>query len=814
VFLSVFIVGLIVCGCGDDATPPPPPVDSGGPDAFVPEITFDAVADPAEPRGCMSEPPAAGTVRAKHVECDAELLTGAMAMGRTGDLVIENAHARFIIRGGEESATTIGEGPGALLDAGPQGGEDLVKEVFPIVDFSSPRADAIVVTDAGASGTARVRVRFELQALGLLRAVLGASTPTVPARGVIDYELGPDDRALRITTTLTALGQRAGGGSPGIAALMGGAGDVWQPWHDVLRYDRGGGGAIATVASESAISAVVIRLLPGAGSVSHIQSINLMTREERIAALVGETSAFEAIVGVGSSGAEAWNAAHADEAAELLVRASESDRVVLFTEADQPIVRTRVAADGTARIRLPAGAYRVRPGFDRDFFGAPPVAATVPGEVDVAAAPSAILRVEATADGASLPIRILVERGGEERGRWAAIGPTDVRLPPGPARVTLTRGIEYDFHQEEVTLTDGETTTITADLLRAIDTTGWVSGDYHLHTEFSTDSMHAVDEALRLFAAEGLDLVTATDHDYINDYSARAEIAGVADHLLFVSGVEISNPGVGHVQSYPALHDPSRAGAGAVVWFDMTPSEVFDAADAIADPAMGPHVTQINHPRDDSSFLSHVGYDPATGVPTANPVDLGYPPETDLDDFDFDAIEVWNGTRSGGDEQTFVDWLSLYARGRSFAMIGNSDTHQTTRAAGTPRTYARVSSDVQGEFDWADVGAAIMARDLTVSGGIFVTAEVAGARSGGTVPIHVRVQAAPWIDVQRLRIWAGTTETMGMPITGTDPVRLDATIDVPIGDATFVVVRADGDRESGPMLRGQPFGLTNAIDVP
>jgi hypothetical protein len=803
--------------CGDDSTTPLP--DAGGTDAAPMEVVFDVVPDPAEPTGCMTTAPSPGTVRAKHVECEAELLDGAMAMGRPGDIVIENAHARFIIRGGTESATTIGEAAGGLLDAGTQGGEDLLKELYSIVDLSSPAPDAIAITGAGADGTARVRVRFELEPLGLLQAVLGASTGGVPARGVIDYELGPDDRALRIKTTLTTRGVRPATGSPGVAVLMGAAGDVWQPGQSVLRYDgTPGGPAGAMLASESARSAIAVRLLPGEGSLSHIQSINILMREEEIHLTAGQTAVVEALVGVGTSGAEAWNAVQTEPLVDLVVRTAPGDRV-LIARSGAPIVRTRVSDEGATLVRLPPGGYTLGAGFGNDFFGVPTTLFTLDasgGQVEVPAAQSSILHVEATADGADAPIRVTVERGEppEELGRWTVIGSTDVRLPPGDARVTLSRGIEFDFHQEDVTLTVGETVTVRADLSRAIDTTGWVSGDYHLHTEFSTDSMHPLEDALRRFASEGLDLVTSTDHDYITDYSEHVESEPVAPFLAFVNGIEISNPKVGHVQSYPVLRDPARAGAGAVLWFEMTPSQVFDAADAIADPAFPAHVTQINHPRDSSSFLDAVAFDTATARATASPEALGFPAGTDLDDFDFDAIEVWNGTRSEGDEQTFRDWLALYASGRRFAMIGNSDTHVPERAAGTPRTYARVPSDVHGEFGWNDVGAAILAHDLTVSGGIFVTAEIAGPRRDDVVPVHVVVQAAPWIDVQRLRIWAGTDEVLTMPITSTDPVRLDATIDVVAGDATFVVVRADGDRESSPMLRGSPFGVTNAIAIP
>ena len=78
----------------------------------------------------------------------------------------------------------------------------------------------------------------------------------------------------------------------------------------------------------------------------------------------------------------------------------------------------------------------------------------------------------------------------------------------------------------------------------------------------------------------------------------------------------------------------------------------------------------------------------------------------------------------------------------------------------------------------------------------------------------MRVQAAPWVDVTRLRIYAGRDVVLDRPLTGTASVRLDETIDVAIGAATFVVVRADGDAEGQPVFGFSPFGVTNALAVP
>jgi hypothetical protein len=367
-----------------------------------------------------------------------------------------------------------------------------------------------------------------------------------------------------------------------------------------------------------------------------------------------------------------------------------------------------------------------------------------------------------------------------------------------------------------VTLGDGETVALDPVLPRVVDTTGWVSVDLHLHTELSTDSLHPVGTAVRRLAAEGLDAAASTDHDFITDYPEIATAEGVADYLTLVPGVEVSTTTFGHVGGYPLARDPDLAGYGAPVWFEMTPTEVFEALRARGDASLGGALVQINHPRlDDASFFGTVGLDRDTGHATASPMDLGFDPATDLDDFSFDVVEVWNGYSRGGNEESFEDFLALAAAGRRFTMVGNSDSHLPELPAGLPRTYVRVSDDSPGGFAWDDVAASLRSGDATVSGGIFVTAEASGPPAGDTLSVAVRVEAAPWVAVDRLRIYAGRTVAVDRTIAAiTEIVRVDEVVDVPLGGADFVVVRADGMVEPTPYQHFEPFGVTNPIDVP
>ena len=803
----------VLFGCGDDGGDG---TDAGSDAADAGDLVFAADPDPAELDTCTTSTPAAGEVRAKHVSCESELLAGTVAMGRVGrDVLIENAVARFVIRGGDGSASLVGVGAGGIVDAAVQGGTDLVKDVLPLSGVSAARATEVVVTQAGGD-VARVRVLFEMEVVGLIAAVVPVLEPE-RVRGAIDYELRADEPLLRVTVRVTTVaGVASDSFSGGFAALVGGEGDLVHPF-----------GTGARLVLEGPESATSLRLV-GEGSLTEVASITIF-EGQGLRALRGEETAYELLVGVGATAAEAFAATEAGQTglADLELRGTAGERVEIATPDGTVVLRTRIGAAGSSRVPLPSGPYVIRSGFG-PWLSGEDVAVTLSAAgatADVAAVPSGTLTVDVLScvatdcptmtPGAPLPVRVTIATpAGEELDRLVAIGRTDFRLPVGEYRVTVSRGLEHDFVQSDVTVRDGLSATIEGETLaRVIDTTGWVAGDFHLHAEMSTDSRHWLPDALRIVAAEGLDVVASTDHDFVTDYDRYAAEAGVDGLVLFVPGAEVSHPLIAHVNGYPLVSDPMQSANGAPAWFMSSPTEWFARIRAIGDTSLDPEgaLVQINHPRRSTSGLfESIELDRATGTAGASPIDLGLDAATDLNDFAFDSIEVWNKTPDGDDEESLLDYLALYTLGRRFTMMGNSDTHDDGRQAGTIRTYVAVPDDSRGGFAWTDVATGIRARAATVSAGIFVTAAITSVDAAAdTAAVHVSVQAPPYVTVERLRVYAGTDVPIDMPLAA--PGELDLT--VPLAGARFVAVRVDGGR-GDPVVTHETLGMTNPIDVP
>ena len=791
-----------------------PAESDAGADTGPPAMDLELAAepDPAERTDCADAPPGPAEARAKHVTCPAELIDGSLAMGRLGDVVIENARARFVVRTGDESATTIGAPAGGVIDAALGGGPDLLKELFPLFDLVSMRPTAIVVVDAGGDAEARVRVLFQDAPIGLVDTVIPGLGRGVRLRGQLDYVLRADEDALRIEMHLTTeRGVGRSGAAVGVLGLLGGQ-ELFEPGVGVLDDDHLGGPGTAVV-GERPRGALALALSDPEGSVTHIETIH-MIRGPRVSMRQGELTLVEARLGLGETAADALLAARPSADPVLTLHGAPGDRVLVRGSDATPWLRSRFDASGDVHVALPAGEYTVTAGFG-PHFEASPRTVSVPSEVTVDPPIASELSVLASVEGdATVPVRVTVEEGGVELARFVAIGETAHRLPPGDYRVTVSHGLEHDVSVSDVSLVSGASTRLEPDLPRVLDTDGWVSVDLHLHSDLSTDSVHAVEDAVRMIAAEGLQAAAATDHDFLTDYGDVAERAGVGGRLALATGVEVSTTVYGHINGYPLARQPEHAGAGAPVWFEMAPSDVFSALRALGDADRGGAIVQINHPRlGDASFFGALRLDRESGAFTADPTSLGLDPSTDLDDFGFEVVEVFNGYTRGGNEESLLDYLALFSAGRRFTMVGNSDTHQPDRPAGSPRSFVRVTDEAA--WTWSDLNRGLRAREVTVAAGVFVTAELAGPRVGDTVPVHVVAQAPPWARTDRLRIYAGRVAVVDQALADTsDVVRFDGVVDVALSGADFVVVRVDGPVAPLPIQHFEPMGITNPLVVP
>ena len=359
-----------------------------------------------------------------------------------------------------------------------------------------------------------------------------------------------------------------------------------------------------------------------------------------------------------------------------------------------------------------------------------------------------------------------------------------------------------------------------------VDTAGWISLDTHLHSELSTDSTFPVDDRVRAVAAEGVEVPVSSDHDVVVDYRPIIAELGLGAWLGTLPGAEVSSVVWGHVNGYPLVPDPNRTGHGSPPWLRRTPGQIFTALHGD-----GTHVVQVNHPRKaGNGVFDAIDLDPVTLTARRDPVELGLPPDAELGDLGFDAVEVANSLSSDDFEEVFADWLALVAAGHPAAATGSSDSHGASAFSGEARTFVwvGVGADDPATVDPDAIVDAIRHRHVVVGTCAFVTAGIvtAGARSlpGDTVDVrgrpsvtlHVTVSAPPWQPVRELRLYQGREliRTVALDPADTATVRYDADLTVPTPTAdTFWVARVEPGGRGTPVLDGSMPAFTNPLFV-
>jgi hypothetical protein len=382
--------------------------------------------------------------------------------------------------------------------------------------------------------------------------------------------------------------------------------------------------------------------------------------------------------------------------------------------------------------------------------------------------------------------------------QWVAFtetGSGEVPLPPGRYVAVASRGVEYELGvSDPFTVDAARGAQVDLQVVRSIDTTGWISADFHVHAAPSHDSGIQLDDRVRSYVAEGMEFFSSTDHDVITDYAPVVEALNVESWIQTAVGVETTTIEIGHFLGFPMQRHWLGDVGGAFDWTGHTPQEILDALREQGRAATGfDPMVFVAHPRsgilgyfdqfgldpfkgqaESPGFPAALEYDPSVGgLPNPNPLLA----EGNLT-MDFDAIEIftakewwtqrtpttaevdacatpggctmyqWHARDVAEQEGLFDgtfklstdfqgsidDWFLLLDLGFRQTALGNSDTHDATAIeAGCPRNFVMSSTDSPGEIDEQEIAEAVREHRVVASYGPFVTMEIDGKPIGSDV---------------------------------------------------------------------------------
>ncbi len=396
---------------------------------------------------------------------------------------------------------------------------------------------------------------------------------------------------------------------------------------------------------------------------------------------------------------------------------------------------------------------------------------------------------------------------------YTLTGEVPITVPVGRYTVYASRGPEWSIDSADIEMAAGRETRFTAHLRREVDTTGWISGDFHLHSmPHSSDAETTLKERVITLIGEGLDFAVATDHNHNTDYRPTMGELGVEKSLTTVIGNEISTP-IGHFNAFPL--DAERP---------IPPPDASDARELFKLIRSEPNeygivpVIQLNHPRwKGIDYFGVADLDAVTGVGHA-----------EIYSDDFDTLEVFNGNEGWGYYDAEIDkapnssanrhsvvrdWFNLLNRGHRYAAVGNSDSHTVYKGdlAGYPRNYVRCNAESPDKIQVPDVADALRKRQVFTTLGPFVEYQINGAAVGGDVKaakgkveLHVKVQAASWIDCDRVKVVVNGDIVRTIPVADTrDIVRLATEVSIDVPRDSWLTLLVEGDDSMAPIVQDQ-----------
>jgi hypothetical protein len=406
---------------------------------------------------------------------------------------------------------------------------------------------------------------------------------------------------------------------------------------------------------------------------------------------------------------------------------------------------------------------------------------------------------------------------------YALRGTFRQELTPGTYELIFSHGPEHDIVIKTVNIQAGQTTSLEIQLDHVVDTSGWISTDYHTHSSPSGDNTSVQIGRVISLICEQIDYAPCTEHQRISSYTPLLKELGV-EHLMGTStGMELTGRElpVNHQNAFPLKHVPRTQDGGGPTIEDDPVRQIAKLAgwnDNAYKLVQEDHPTlmQIYQDRDrddkpDSGFRDMFQYMDVMEVHPLQSI--------------FDVPESPKPTSNRS--PVMFHWMQLLNLGYRIPGVVNSDSHYNEHSVGYIRNYVKSATDNPGRIRTKDIVKASKAGNVVMTNGPFMEVKVHNGIRGksafpgddllsknATVYVNIRIQCPNWIDVNRVQLLLNGKMTDKLNFTrrsnanmfknGT--VKFEAEIAVELTEDTHIIVATAGENLKIGRVQGPRWG--------
>jgi hypothetical protein len=436
----------------------------------------------------------------------------------------------------------------------------------------------------------------------------------------------------------------------------------------------------------------------------------------------------------------------------------------------RPFTRCYSNADGSFRMIVPVGSYFIdKSAFARQAERTPlsfeiPAGGTYVAEIKVSYESRLKYKIVDAATNEPIPAKMtfiaipptaFVDFGppykaqGTRNVYYSTKGEGSIPVPRGKYKIIVSRGIEYDTFEKEVTVALKEENVLEAKLHRVIDTKGYVSIDAGIRTNASYDCLVTKEDRVISAAGEGVDYIISGDSNVAVDLNPTIDELGLSRFIKAGIGKKIDfwkGNSLGEFYVYPL---PAQGIAGEAVPPEIMAQEPTQFLNTLRRTYPGALI-QVNR-----AIFPELGYFTKFGY-SSSLAEI----KNKTFSYNFDAIELVEGKRLGAVEKTVPLFFQLLMSGHACIPTGGSDARFVYgEEIGYPRTYVAVPEDDPAKLEEATIAGALRSGNILITNGPFVKFTVDGKPPGslvtdtdGIIDCKLEVYAAPWVDAYSIYI--------------------------------------------------------------